>query len=266
MAADAERSATGSGGTPVVELISLNVGLPRTLGRPDVRAAMDRPWTTGFVKDPVAGPVWLGRTNLAGDGQADLQRHGGPEKAVNVYPEEHYPYWQVALGIGPLTAGAFGENFTIGGALEGDVCIGDVFQVGDALVQLSQPRQPCWKLTQRWRVKDLAVQVQQTGRTGWYLRVLREGTVEAGAVLSLIERPHPEWSVAAANEVMHHRKKDLAAARALADCPLLSVNWRESLSRRAATGVSASTAARLEGSSEITAETEPGAAAHGGGR
>lgn len=245
----AGRSATESGGTSVMKLISLNVGLPRTLGRPDARDAMDKVWTTGFFKEPIAGPVWLGRTNLAGDGQADLQFHGGPEKAVNVYPEEHYAYWQVALGIAKLTAGAFGENFTTGGALEGDVCIGDVFQVGDALVQLSQPRQPCWKLARRWRVKDLAVQVQQSGRTGWYFRVLREGAVEVGAGLRLVERTHPEWSVAAANEVMHHRK-DLAAARSLAECPLLSVSWRESLSRRAATGVSASTAARLEGAPE----------------
>jgi MOSC domain-containing protein YiiM len=211
---------------------------------------MDKEWTTGFFKEPVAGPVWLGRTNLAGDGQADLQNHGGPEKAVNVYPVEHYPHWQADLGIAELPPGAFGENFTTGGALEGDVCVGDVFQVGDALVQLSQPRQPCWKLARRWRVKDLALRVQQTGRTGWYFRVLREGAVEAGARLRLVERPHPELSVAAANEVMHHRKQDLAAARSLAECPLLSVSWRESLSRRAATGASASTAARLEGSPE----------------
>ncbi len=244
------RSATESRGMSVVELISLNVGLPRTHGRTDAYDAMDKEWTTGFFKEPVDGPVWLGQTNLAGDGQADLQFHGGPDKAVNVYPGEHYAYWQAALGIAKLPAAAFGENFTTSGRLEGDVCIGDVFQIGDALVQVSQPRQPCWKLTQRWRVKDLAVQVQQTGRTGWYLRVLREGAVEAGMRLGLVERPHPEWSVAVANEVMHFSKQDLAAARSLAECPLLSGSWRESLLRRAATGMSASAAARLEGSPE----------------
>lgn len=233
-----------------MKLISLNVGLPRTLGLPDADDAMDRAWSTGFFKEPVAGPVWLGRTNLAGDGQADLQFHGGSEKAVNVYPEEHYAYWEVALGIVGLPTPAFGENFTTRGALEADACIGDVFQIGDARVQLSQPRQPCWKLARRWRVKDLAMQVQRTGRTGWYFRVLREGAVEAGMELTLVERPYPEWSVAAANEVMHHRKQDPAAARSLAECPLLSFSWRESLSRRAATGVPATTAARLEGPPE----------------
>jgi MOSC domain-containing protein YiiM len=233
-----------------MELISLNVGLPRTLGQTDARDEMDKAWTTGFLKEPIVGPVWLGRTNLVGDRQADLQFHGGPEKAVNAYPAEHYAYWQVVLGIARLPAAAFGENFTTRGALEQGVCIGDVFQVGDAVVQLSQPRQPCWKLSRRWRVKDLAIQVQQSGRTGWYYRVLREGAVEAGTELRLVERPHPEWSVATANEVMHHRKQDLAAARSLAECPLLSASWRASLSRRAATGVSASTEARLKGLSE----------------
>lgn len=229
-----------------MKLISLNVGLPRTLGRPDAHDAIEKPWTTGFFKEPVAGPVRLGRTNLDGDGQADLQFHGGPEKAVNVYPEEHYAYWRNILGITPLPPAAFGENFTTRGALEADVCIGDVFRIGDALLQLSQPRQPCWKLARRWRVKDLAMQVQQTGRTGWYFRVLQEGAVAAGMALTLVERPHPEWSVTAANIVMHQRKQDLTAARELAECPLLSVSWRETLSRRAATGTPATTAARLE--------------------
>lgn len=229
------------------ELLSVQVGVPRTVGRADAIDPMDQVWTTGFFKEPVAGSVRLGRTNLAGDGQADLQNHGGSEKAVNVYPAEHYPYWERDLGLVGLSCGAFGENFTTEGLLEADVCVGDVFTIGDALVQLSQPRQPCWKLVRRWRVKDLALRVQQTGRTGWYFRVLREGLVQAGAKLRLLERPHPEWTVAAANDVMHHRTHDVEAARALAGCPSLSVRWRESLARRAATGTAASTSARLEG-------------------
>jgi len=230
-----------------VEVLSIQVGLPRTLGRPEAADPMDKVWTTGFFKEPVAGPVWLGRTNLVGDGQADLQNHGGPEKAVNVYPAEHYPYWESDLGLAGLAPGAFGENFTTIGALEAVVCVGDIFEAGEALVQVSQPRQPCWKLARRWRIKDLALRVQQTGRTGWYFRVLREGRVEAGRPLVLVDRPHPEWTVAAANEVMHHRKADMEAARALAACPALSARWRETLSRRASTGQAESSAARLEG-------------------
>lgn len=230
-----------------VELISIQVGLPKTLGRAGAAEPMDGAWTTGIFKEPVRGPVWLGRVNLAGDGQADLKNHGGPDKAVNVYPVEHYPYWERELGVPELPRAAFGENFTTAGWLEGDVCIGDVVQVGEAVAQLSQPRQPCWKLARRWRVKDLALRVQQTGRTGWYLRVLQEGRVEAGTQLRLLERPYPEWTVAAANEVMHHRRQDVEAARALAACPALSASWRTSLARRATSGLASDTTARIIG-------------------
>jgi MOSC domain-containing protein YiiM len=232
---------------PPVVILSIQVGLPRSLGRLDAADPMDRVWTTGFFKEPVAGPVWLGQTNLAGDGQADLQNHGGLEKAVNIYPSEHYPYWETELGIARLPRGAFGENFTTAGLLEAAVCIGDVFEIGRALVQVSQPRQPCWKLARRWRVKDLALRVQETGRTGWYFRVLRKGTVEAGERLVLVDRLHPEWTVAAANQVMHHHKAGMAAARVLSECPALSKSWRETLARRVATGAAASTAQRLDG-------------------
>jgi MOSC domain-containing protein YiiM len=234
----------------IAELLSVQVGVPQTIGRPDAPDPMDQVWTTGFFKKPVGGPVHLERTNLAGDAQADLQNHGGPEKAVNVYPAEHYPYWERELDLTGLPQGAFGENFTIKGLLEADVCIGDVFEVGDALVQVSQPRQPCWKLARRWRVKELALRVQENGRTGWYFRVLREGAVQAGLELLLIERPYPKWTVADANEIMHHRLDDMDAARALAACPALSMRWRENLARRAATGTVGSSSARLSGLDE----------------
>ena len=229
-----------------MKLLSIQVGRPQTLGHASAADWPDRSWTTGFFKVPVAGPVWLGREGLAGDGQADLRNHGGPDKAVNVYPAEHYPHWAKEIGVTELPRPAFGENFTTAGLLENEVCIGDVIAVGTTLVQLSQPRQPCWKLSRRWRVRDLALRVQQSGRTGWYFRVLREGEVEGGQSLTLLERPHPEWTVAAANEVMHGRQHDRAAAAALASCPALAITWRESLGRRAATGRVSDPAPRLD--------------------
>lgn len=228
-------------------MISIQVGLPRAFGRADAADPMDREWTTGFWKSPVAGPVRLGRTNLAGDGQADSVNHGGPDKAVNVYPAEHYPFWAGDPALAGLAGGAFGENFTTAGADEAGVCVGDVFAVGTATVQVSQPRQPCWKLARRWRVHDLALRVQRTGRTGWYFRVLAEGEVAPGDGLSLVERPHPEWTVAAANGVMHHRKTDRAAAAELAACPALSASWRATLARRLAAGAAEDAAPRLSG-------------------
>lgn len=215
-------------------LASIQVGLPRELGRDGADDPMDRLWTTGFFKEPISGAVRLGATNLDGDGQADLVHHGGPDKAVLAYAAEHYPDWRRSLDKPALPFGAFGENFTVAGLSEANVCIGDVWQVGaEAVVQVSQPRQPCWKLARRWRIKTLALDVQQTGRTGWYFRVLREGFVAAGELLTLLERPHPDWSVERANRVMHADKGNIVAALELAAIPLLSGNWRTTLTRRA---------------------------------
>ena len=231
----------------VATIISLQVGQPRTVGGRESSDPFDEVWTTGFFKLPVTDPVWLGTTNLNGDGQADLKNHGGPEKAVNVYPVEHYPYWQQVLGAVEFPFGSFGENFTTEGLLETEVCLGDIFEVGSALVQVSQPRQPCWKLARRWRRKDLALRVQESGRTGWYFRVIREGTVQAGSRLILIERPCPEWTVASANDVMHRWTDDIQAAQSLAVCPALAVRWRETLNKRVETKTAGSTTARLYG-------------------
>jgi MOSC domain-containing protein YiiM len=226
---------------------AIHVGQPHTYGRDDASDPLERVWTTGFVKHPVVGPLWLGRTNLVGDGQADLQNHGGPEKAVCVYAAEHYPFWRATLAKPELPWGAFGENFTVEGLIEAAVCIGDVYAVGDALMQVSQPRQPCWKLARRWRVKDLAAQVQRTGHTGWYFRVLQEGDVAPGQPLRLLERPYAQWSVARANEIMHHQGHDRTGAAALAACPLLAPNWQATLRARAERDLHPDTERRLVG-------------------
>jgi len=210
-------------------LLSIQVGLPRQLGVEGALDPMDRPWTTGFFKEPVEGPIWLGRTNLVGDGQADRKNHGGPDKAVLAYSAEHYPIWRAELNRPDLPYGAFGENFTIAGLTEETVCIGDVYAIGGVRVQVSQPRQPCWKIARRWRIKDLTARVRETGRTGWYLRVLEEGYVEAGMPVELLERPFPQWTVARATGIMHRCREDREAAVALAACPALSAAWRESL-------------------------------------
>jgi MOSC domain-containing protein YiiM len=216
------------------QLISLQVGLPQQLGTAGDDTPSHSPWTSGIVKSSVQGDVWLGVLNLAGDGQADLQHHGGLHKAICLYPVEHYPYWQATLHWDNVPYGAFGENFTTAGLLEDTICIGDSFRVGQAIVQVSQPRQPCWKLARRWGIKDLALQVQESGRTGWYFRVLQEGVVRAGETMTLLERPYPQWTVTTANVLMHQRKEDHEAIRALAACPLLSDNWRATFETRLA--------------------------------
>jgi len=220
----------------VIRIASLRIGQPRTYGEEGAAHPFDRPWTSAIAKEAVARPLWLSTTGLEGDAVADTKVHGGPEKAVLVGAIEHLPFWREVLGRPELGPGAFGENLMIEGACEPDVCIGDSFEIGEAVVQVSQPRQPCWKQARRWRRMDLALEMQRTGRTGWYLRVLREGRVAPGDDLRLVERPLPAWTVARANEVMHGRPVDRAAATALANVPLLATRWRESLRRLAETG------------------------------
>jgi MOSC domain-containing protein YiiM len=233
---------------------SLNVGLPKPLahGKGFVRS--------GFVKAPAAGPLWLGETGLEGDGQADLKVHGGPEKAVCLYPSEHYPYWEERLGR-RLPEAAFGENMTTEDLVEAEVCIGDVFRVvgsgegtGGPTVQVSQPRQPCYKLAARHKAKRLALWVQETGLTGFYFRVLEEGEVRAGSVLALLERPVPWATVAEANRVMHRDKEDLRGTERLLALPELSASWRRTFEKRLAGGKADNAAERLGGPSRRKAE------------
>ena len=204
-------------------LVSIQVGLPRQLGTEDAADPMERPWTTGFFKERITGSVYLGKTNLVGDGQADLNLHGGVEKAVLAYAATHYPKWQQELHLLDFPYGAFGENFTVAHQSEEDVCIGDIYRIGEAQVQVSQPREPCWKLARRWRMKDLPKRAIANGRLGWYFRVLTEGVVESGLPLILVDRPLPQWSVARVNNAFYRYRQDSSE---LASCPLLSASWR----------------------------------------
>lgn len=208
-------------------LLSIQVGMPANYGRADATDPHNRPWRTGYFKTPVAEKVFVGQSGIAGDGQADLENHGGIDKAVLAYSAEHYPLWREELHIAEMPPGGFGENLTIAGLDEASVCVGDVWQCGPVVFEVSQPRQPCWKTSRRWRIDDLSRRVIASGRSGWYLRVLTEGEIEAGIEIVLVKRVHPQWTVARANEVLYHRKDDLAAAEELANLPELALSWRE---------------------------------------
>jgi MOSC domain-containing protein YiiM len=166
---------------------SVNVGLPRdvTFGKRKMR--------TAILKEPVAGAIPLRRLGLEGDGQADPRYHGGPDKAVYLYPFEHYAYWTGILGRKDLSPGAFGENLTTEGILETDVRIGDVFEVGSARVRVTQPRTPCAKLGAKFGSMGFVRLFASAGRPGFYLSVVEEGMVEAGDRIVLVstERERP---------------------------------------------------------------------------
>lgn len=229
-----------------IRLLTIQVGMPRTLGSPGAQGMMDRMWTTGFFKESICGPVEVLSTRIQGDGQADLKNHGGMDKAVCCYPKDHWPFWEEELGF-TLPHGAFGENFTLSGCGEEDICIGDILTCGSAIFQVSQPRQPCWKLARRWSIPDLAARVERTGKTGWYFRVLQQGMVAPDSDLVLTDRPYPGFTVAHANEIMHQRKQDWIAAQDLASCSLLSESWRKTLANRVQQRMDASPQDRLSG-------------------
>ena len=186
---------------------------------------------SAFVKCRVVGPVWLSELGLGGDEQADLKAHGGPDKAVCVYPGEHYAYWEERLARA-LPEAAFGENFTTRGLTENTVHIGDIFEVGEATVRVSQPRQPCFKLAARHEEPKLALWVQETGRTGFYLRCLEPGWVAPDQTVTLVERSPHGVTVAEANRVMYHDKDDAAGTERLLAVPELSGSWRKTLEKR----------------------------------
>lgn len=212
----------------MVQLLSIQVGLPVVYPGIDDPAAE---WRSGIVKRPVDGPVWLGILGLEGDGQADLRNHGGPHRAVNLYPAEHYEIWRQTPGLESMSGGAFGENFTTLGLTETSACLGDAFRVGEAVIEISQPRGPCYKLDRRWKVADLSKRAEQTGRYGWYFRVLQEGHVQAGSELALLRRPYPRWTIERVWNTAHDPalRGDIPA---LLECPALSDGWKQSLTKK----------------------------------
>ena len=173
-------------------------------------------------KQPISGPVTLTPEGLEGDEQGDRTVHGGPDKAIHHYAWEHYATWQAELGDLPVLRqpGAFGENFSTTGMTEANLCWGDRVRVGSCLLELAQTRQPCWKLNTRFNNAHMARQVQTTGRTGWYWRVLEGGQVQAGDTVHLLQRPHPDWPLTRVLQVLYHQCLDSASLHALAQLNL----------------------------------------------
>jgi MOSC domain-containing protein YiiM len=204
-----------------VRIESVQVGKPARAGE----------MRTAFRKRPVAGPVRVGPTNLEGDAQADRRYHGGADMAVLAYAADHYPAWRSELEWPGLPAGGFGENLSVSGAIEESVCLGDVWRAGTARVQIASPRNPCVKIARFWGRPQLLRRVFETGRTGWYLRVLERGVVEAGDGVELLDRPHPAWTVARAGRVAVARRADRSAARELAGLGSLPQRWKAWLVR-----------------------------------
>jgi MOSC domain-containing protein YiiM len=210
-----------------MEIVSINVGLPQTI------VYQGKELVTGIYKSPISSPLYVSKVQLDGDGQADLVFHGGEDKALCVYCEEHYSYWEQKLDR-KLSFGAFGENLTVRGLLEDEVSIGDTYEMGDAIVQISQPRQPCHKLAKRHDVVDLADQVQETGFTGYYIRVIKEGVIPVQPKVKLIAKHEAGVTVAYANQIKYHDKTNNEGVEKILAVDALSASWRDSFAKRLA--------------------------------
>lgn len=201
-------------------IAEIRIGEVRPFGPQGQPSAID--------KQPVSGPVVVGALGLTGDNQGDRQHHGGRDKAVHAYSISHYPFWAAELPSATpnLFPGGFGENLVAEGLDESGLCLGDLWKVGTALLQVSQARQPCWKLNLRFALPDMARRVQRSGRSGWYFRVLETGIITTGDSAKLISRPRVAWPLDRVPRVLYRDTMDRDALTELADMPDLPETWR----------------------------------------
>ncbi|WP_299616303.1 MOSC domain-containing protein [uncultured Tateyamaria sp.] len=197
------------------------------------------PWKdrapSAIAKTAALGPLHITSHGLEGDEQADLSVHGGPDQAVHHYAIEHFDVWASKFpeDADKFAPGCFGENVSSTGLTEQNLCIGDVLKIGTALLQVTQGRQPCWKLDAHMQRTDMAYQFRKTGRTGWYYRVLEPGMVDVGAAIELQDRPCPDWSIADVTHARFTPNLDVSLAGTLATLEPLSAVWRDIFLKRA---------------------------------
>ncbi|MGB6385758.1 MAG: MOSC domain-containing protein [Terriglobales bacterium] len=209
-----------------MKLVSVNVGLPRLL------AWGGATFKTGIFKNPVKGRVMLRTTNLDGDRQADLSVHGGPNKAAYGYPSEHYAAWSAELTDPVRNWGAFGENFTTEGLLETDVSIGDRYRIGSAVVMVTTPRLPCFKLAAKFQRDDIIERFVHSGRCGFYFSVVEEGEVGAGDEFEFLGREELTLTVAEVNELYTAKSPDREILQRSLQVTVLPLSWRDRFQAR----------------------------------
>jgi MOSC domain-containing protein YiiM len=209
-----------------MKLISVNVGLPRVV------MSNGDPVSTGIFKEPVAGGVMLRTLNLDSDRQADLSVHGGPSKAVYAYPSEHYDYWKRELPGMALSWGMFGENFTSAGLFESELNIGDKFRVGSAVVMVTEPRMPCYKLGIKFGRSDIVKRFLASERTGFYFAVLQEGEVGAGDPIELMEKSERSVRVNDITQLYTREKRNVELLRRAIEVEALPESWKSYFQHR----------------------------------
>ena len=209
-----------------MKIISINIAEATNVS---LNKSSPKKFLSGIFKKPVSKPVFLDYIGFEGDGVGDRRIHGGTDKAVCVYSVDHFQYWGEKLKR-EILPGAFGENLSLEGMLETQVNIGDIFEVGKAQVEVTQPRQPCHKLNKVFEDQSMACNVQTTGFSGFYLRVLKPGLVEPGAILNRIHEGH--FSIEKANALLRRGGKNIQHMRELINIKALSEEWKDMFQKR----------------------------------
>ena len=191
---------------------------------------------SAIAKLALDGPVAINRLGLAGDEQADPVHHGGPDMAVHLYPRDHHAFWREEIGDHELldNPGAFGSNLSVRGITEGDVLLGSRYRLGSALIEACQPRQPCWKIEHRFETKKMVKTILASGRCGWFFRVIKEGTAQAGDILVLEQEGLPGWTMARLFEALWGTSEptDPTLLREIAQLPPLADKLRGKIMAR----------------------------------
>lgn len=208
-----------------IELKNFSIGLPKQIKYSD-----DKEMISGICKETVE-EAFLSKEGFHGDGVADLRFHGGPDRAVCVYPYEHYTQWKEEFGE-ILPPSAFGENLTVSNMLEAEVYIGDIYRIGGSVIQVTQSRIPCSTITKRTNLPLLLKRMVETGYTGYLCRVLEEGIVKQDSEITLLERDTDQVSVLFSNQIYFHHSKDLEAVKQIVEVPALASEWKKSLIKK----------------------------------
>ena len=215
----------------IAKVISIQVGEVVTVGDINSKDIINKSYTTASYKKPIDKIFEVTKLSIVGDSVADTIHHGGIDKAIFANSLNNYNHWKQYLNKDNISYGALGENLTIDSIDESTVCIGDIHQIGSVKLQVSQPRQPCWKISRRWEHKDFMQEIYSSGLTGWYYRVIEEGSFKADDLVQYISSLDTKITIIKANKVMRNKEEYSDMVDTLLSIDELAQSWKNSLSK-----------------------------------
>ncbi|MDD3462421.1 MAG: MOSC domain-containing protein [Sulfurospirillaceae bacterium] len=216
----------------MAEVLSVQVGRAKVYGDADAKDFLEKEWCSASFKEITQAPLFASFSGLAGDEVADKTHHGGVDKAIFANSYENYAHWASFLEVASLPYGALAENLTIHGLHESTVMLGEIHQIGTAILQVSQPRKPCWKISRRWNHKALTHEIFTSGLTGWYYKVLQEGMIGSHDEVRVVKQETPQISILEANNAFREPEKYRQMLETILDIPSLAPSYDESLLKR----------------------------------